>query len=75
MYSCWLMPQATAVRVRDAARADGFELNLLSSYARSSGLSGIVVGYGGVSDDELDRALRTIVGALRPGDRPGPTVL
>ncbi|WP_422933736.1 PLP-dependent aminotransferase family protein [Sinomonas sp. P47F7] len=71
MYSCWLMPQATAVRVRDAARAAGFELNLLSSYARSSGPSGIVVGYGGVSDEELKRALRAIVGTLRASARPG----
>lgn len=74
MYSCWLMPQTTALRVREAALAAGFELNLLSSYARTSGLTGIVLGYGGLSDEELDRALRAIVGALRGSASPKGSV-
>ncbi|MEX0428266.1 PLP-dependent aminotransferase family protein [Nocardioides sp. DS6] len=64
MYSTWLLPEADAVRARDAARAAGFEINLLSSYARSSGLTGLVVGFGGVTDDELDRALAALTSAL-----------
>jgi len=64
MYSTWLLPQADAVRARDAALAAGFRLNLLSSYSRSSGLTGLVIGFGGVTDDELDRALAVISRAL-----------
>jgi GntR family transcriptional regulator/MocR family aminotransferase len=64
MYSTWLLPEADAVRARDAARAAGFELNLLSSYSRSSGLTGLVIGFGGVTDEQLDRALAVVTGAL-----------
>ncbi|TQL69583.1 GntR family transcriptional regulator/MocR family aminotransferase [Nocardioides albertanoniae] len=66
MYSTWLMPEPAAVRAREAARAAGFEINLLSGYARSSGLTGLVIGFGGVSDDELDAALDAVTGALGP---------
>ncbi|MEP9381380.1 PLP-dependent aminotransferase family protein [Nocardioides sp. KR10-350] len=64
MYSTWLLPEPDAVRARDAARAAGFELNLLSSYSRSSGLTGLVIGFGGVTDEELDGALAAVTGAL-----------
>ena len=50
---------------RDAARRAGFEVNLLADYARSSGLTGLVVGFGGVSDAELDAALAALVAGLR----------
>ena len=75
MYSAWLLPQVDAVRARDAARAAGFEVNLLSGYCRSATLTGLVVGFGGVTDDELDRALAALVAGLRgrqparPGER------
>jgi GntR family transcriptional regulator/MocR family aminotransferase len=65
MYSTWLLPQVDAVRARDTARAAGFEVNLLSDYCRSALLTGLVVGFGGVSDDELDRALAALVAGLR----------
>ncbi|MFE6648906.1 PLP-dependent aminotransferase family protein [Nocardioides sp. NPDC057772] len=64
MYSTWLLPQPDAVRARDAARAAGFEINLLSAYARSSGLTGLVIGFGGVTDAELEQALAAITAAL-----------
>ncbi|MEI7058548.1 PLP-dependent aminotransferase family protein [Nocardioides sp. CCNWLW239] len=64
MYSTWLLPETDAVRARDAAAAAGFEINLLSTYARSSGLTGLVIGFGGVSDVELDQALTAVTGAL-----------
>ncbi|MEU0314408.1 PLP-dependent aminotransferase family protein [Nocardioides sp. NPDC006273] len=64
MYSTWLLSEADALRARDAARAAGFEINLLSSYARTSGLTGLVIGFGGVSDTELDQALTAVTGAL-----------
>ncbi|MEU6138010.1 PLP-dependent aminotransferase family protein [Nocardioides sp. NPDC047086] len=64
MYSTWLLPEPDARRARDAARAAGFEINLLSTYARTSGLTGLVIGFGGVSDAELEQALAAITGAL-----------
>ncbi|MFE7227150.1 PLP-dependent aminotransferase family protein [Nocardioides sp. NPDC057577] len=64
MYSTWLLPEADARRARDAARAAGFEINLLSTYVRTSGLTGLVIGFGGVTDTELDEALAAVTGAL-----------
>ncbi|WP_343052134.1 PLP-dependent aminotransferase family protein [Nocardioides panaciterrulae] len=65
MYSTWLLPEAAARRARDAAARAGFRVNLLSDYCRSARLTGLVVGFGGVSDAELDAALAVLVGALR----------
>jgi GntR family transcriptional regulator/MocR family aminotransferase len=65
MYSTWLLPSEDAVRARDAARRAGFEVNLLADYCRRSTLTGLVVGFGGVSDEELDRALDALVSAFR----------
>jgi GntR family transcriptional regulator/MocR family aminotransferase len=64
MYSTWLLPEADARRARDAARRAGFEVNLLSGYCRSATLTGLVVGFGGVTDEELDRALAALGSAL-----------
>jgi GntR family transcriptional regulator/MocR family aminotransferase len=64
MYSTWLLPQADALRARAAAEAAGFGVNLLSDYCRSADLTGLVVGFGGVTDDELDRALDALVRGL-----------
>jgi GntR family transcriptional regulator/MocR family aminotransferase len=64
MYSTWLLPHARAVRVRAAAEEAGFRVNLLRDYCRTARLSGLVVGFGGPTDDELDRALAVLVGAL-----------
>ena len=64
MYSTWLLPQADAVRARDTARRAGYEVNLLSDYCRSASLTGLVVGFGGVTDAELDAALAALTSAL-----------
>jgi GntR family transcriptional regulator/MocR family aminotransferase len=66
MYTTWLLPQERAVAARDAARAAGFGVNLLSDYARSSGATGLVVGFGGCTDGQLDRALEALVRGLAP---------
>lgn len=60
MYSTWLLPHDRAVAAQASARAAGFEVNLLSDYARTSGLTGLVVGFGGVTDGELDAALAAL---------------
>jgi GntR family transcriptional regulator/MocR family aminotransferase len=39
-------------------------VNLLADYCRSAALSGLVVGFGGVTDEELDRALAVLARAL-----------
>jgi GntR family transcriptional regulator/MocR family aminotransferase len=64
MYSTWLLPEADALRARDAARRAGFGVNLLSGYCRTAALTGLVVGFGGVTDEELDRALAALTSVL-----------
>jgi GntR family transcriptional regulator/MocR family aminotransferase len=64
MYSTWLLPHASAVRARAAAEAAGFRVNLLVDYCRSAQLSGLVIGFGGPTDDELERALSVLTRSL-----------
>lgn len=64
MYSTWLLPHDRALAARASARRAGFEVNLLADYCRSAPLTGLVVGFGGVRDDELDRALDALVRGL-----------
>ncbi|CAN5401111.1 PLP-dependent aminotransferase family protein [soil metagenome] len=64
MYSTWLLPHDRAVAAQAAARRVGFEVNLLADYCRTSQLTGLVVGFGGVSDTELDQALTALRRAL-----------
>lgn len=65
MYSTWLTDPAAAAAARTAARAAGFDVRLLAEYCRSASLTGLVLGFGGVTDAELDRALAAIAGGLR----------
>jgi len=37
---------------------------LLSDYCRTARLTGLIIGFGGCTDDELDRALAALVGGL-----------
>lgn len=64
MYSAWLLDQPRAVRARDAALVAGFRINLLADYCRESTCTGLVVGFGGPDDDQLDVALGVIASAL-----------
>jgi GntR family transcriptional regulator/MocR family aminotransferase len=70
MYTTWRLPRERALRARQSARDAGFEVNLLSDYARSSGVTGLVIGVGGCSDDELERALAALVAGLREDSVP-----
>lgn len=74
MYATALLPRATAVRAQFALAEQGFRINLLSDYCRSSTLTGLVFGFGGVTDDELDRALATLGAVLSAADTPKPVV-
>ena len=64
MYATVPLPQATALRVAASAASAGFEVPLLRDYCRTADLSGIIIGFGGCTDDELDRALAAIVEGL-----------
>ena len=64
MYSTWLLPQDRALGARDAAERAGFRVNLLSDYCRTAPLSGLVVGFGGPTDEQLDAALAVLASAL-----------
>ncbi|MEV0953249.1 PLP-dependent aminotransferase family protein [Promicromonospora sp. NPDC050249] len=64
MYSTWLTEPGPAAAARAAARAAGFDVPLLADYCRSARLTGLVLGFGGVTDAELDRALDAIVDGL-----------
>jgi GntR family transcriptional regulator/MocR family aminotransferase len=67
MYSTWLTDPASAERARAAGHAAGFDVPLLADYCRRAGRTGLVVGFGGVTDVELARALDAIVAGLAPG--------
>lgn len=65
MYATVLLPGDRAVAARRAAAAAGFDVPLLSDYCRTSSLTGLVVGFGGCSDAELDAALTALQRGLR----------
>jgi GntR family transcriptional regulator/MocR family aminotransferase len=64
MYSTWLLPHDSAVRARDSAHRAGFDVPLLADYCRTAPLGGLIVGFGGCTDEELDRALEALVAGL-----------
>jgi GntR family transcriptional regulator/MocR family aminotransferase len=64
MYSAWLLPGAVAEQAREAALAEGYDVPLLADYCRSTTLTGLIVGFGGVSDEQLDGALAVLRNAL-----------
>ncbi len=67
MYATVLMPVARAAQAHRAALAAGFDVPLLADYCRSHPRGGLIIGFGGCSDDELDRALSVLVEALSSG--------
>ena len=75
MYLTIQLPGYAVDVVRAECRAAGFDIPSLAEYSRSSALSGLVVGFGGVTDAELRKALGVLTGALSraisaPPDRP-----
>ncbi len=65
MYATVLMPAARAEAGRDAARAAGYDVPLLADYCRSTVRHGLLVGFGGSTDDAgLDAALAALVRGL-----------
>ena len=64
MYATVPMPQFEALAAHAAARDAGFDIPLLRDYCRTARLTGLIIGFGGCTDDELDCALAAIVRAL-----------
>jgi GntR family transcriptional regulator/MocR family aminotransferase len=65
MYATLLLPGPVADAVVAEGAAAGVDVPALADYSRSSGRTGLVVGFGGVSDEELDTALDVLAAALR----------
>jgi len=58
------LPGPVADAVRDACWRAGFDVPSGPSTAAASGLTGLVIGFGGVTDDELSRALDVMTTTL-----------
>lgn len=64
MYATVPMPHTRAVRATEAARAAGFAVPVLRDYCRTARVSGLLIGFGGCTDAELDRALLALARGL-----------
>jgi GntR family transcriptional regulator/MocR family aminotransferase len=64
MYATVVLPQELAESVHAAARRAGFDVPLLSDYCRTAPLHGLIVGFGGCTDAELDAALAVLTRSL-----------
>ncbi len=64
MYLTLPLPGPVADAVRAQCWQRGFDVPSLESYARQSGRTGLVIGFGGLTDDELSRALEVLTLAL-----------
>lgn len=64
MYLTVTLPEEQAVRVQDRAARDGVDVPLLSWYARTHPRSGLIIGFGGITDGELSHALDVLRLAL-----------
>ncbi len=65
MYLTLPLPGPVADAVRTECRAAGFDVPSLEDYCRSSHLTGLVIGFGGVTDAELSQALHAMTTSLR----------
>lgn len=64
MYLTLLLPGPVTEAVRDECWRAGFDVPSLAEYSRTCGMTGLVIGFGGLSDDELSRALDVMTTAL-----------
>jgi GntR family transcriptional regulator / MocR family aminotransferase len=64
MYATLLLPGPVADAVVAGCAAAGVDVPALAGYSRSSARSGLVVGFGGVTDEELATALDVLEDAL-----------
>ncbi|WP_435742483.1 PLP-dependent aminotransferase family protein [Nocardioides sp. SYSU DS0663] len=64
MYATLRLAEADARRAHDAARSAGFDVPMLADHCRGADLHGLVVGFGGCTDEQLAAALRVLTDAL-----------
>ncbi|WP_193609273.1 PLP-dependent aminotransferase family protein [Nocardioides lijunqiniae] len=64
MYATVVLPRELAGSAHRAARRAGFDVPLLADYCRTAELHGLIVGFGGCTDAELDAALAVLARAL-----------
>ena len=64
MYATVELEPAATARAHAAARAAGFDVPLLADYCRSQVRHGLIIGFGGCTDADLDRALAVLTRAL-----------
>ncbi|MDQ3504985.1 MAG: PLP-dependent aminotransferase family protein [Actinomycetota bacterium] len=64
MYVTLQLPGPTAEAVRDECVRAGFDLPSLADYSRSSRLTGLVIGFGGVTGDQLSAMLDVLTATL-----------
>jgi GntR family transcriptional regulator / MocR family aminotransferase len=66
MYATVEIPPEPTARAHAAARAAGYDVPLLADYCRSRVRHGLIVGFGGCTDAQLDDALTALVRGLDP---------
>jgi GntR family transcriptional regulator/MocR family aminotransferase len=74
MYLTLGLPSETAARVAADAIRQGVVVSRLRDYCRTANRDGLVVGFGGPTDGQLERALVVLEGSLRrcsPSGEPG----
>ncbi|MEJ7704602.1 MAG: PLP-dependent aminotransferase family protein [Geodermatophilaceae bacterium] len=64
MYLTLPLPGPVADSVRAQCWQRGFDIPSLEFYSRTSGRTGLVIGFGGLTDEELSRALDVLTAAL-----------
>lgn len=64
MYATVELPPDATARAHAAARAAGFDVPLLADYCRSHPRHGLIIGFGGCTDPQLDSALTAIAQVL-----------
>lgn len=67
MYLTLALPEERSAAVRRRAAGAGVDVPLLSGYARTHPRSDLVIGFGGITDAQLSRALDVLTQALREG--------
>jgi GntR family transcriptional regulator/MocR family aminotransferase len=65
MYATLLTPAGVATAVAEDARRAGFDVPLLAEHARTDGRTGLVVGFGGLTEAQLARVLDVLSASLR----------
>lgn len=64
MYATLELPRPLAIAAHTSARKQGYDVPLLADYCRSDTRHGLVIGFGGCTDAQLDEALAAVVRGL-----------